>query len=94
MWVLKIQSFGTFALSASPNSLVSGYPRTYNKGYNLHCLCLLWQVRISVLNMLDVDECALRYFFFPLTKPSREKLIDQYLGIKSDDPALDGTYLG
>ncbi|NXA18726.1 CE104 protein, partial [Ibidorhyncha struthersii] len=26
--------------------------------------------------------------------PSREKLIDQYLGIKSDDPALDGTYLG
>uniref|UniRef100_A0A672V5F9 Centrosomal protein of 104 kDa n=1 Tax=Strigops habroptila TaxID=2489341 RepID=A0A672V5F9_STRHB len=27
-------------------------------------------------------------------QPSREKLIDQYLGIKSDDPALDGTYLG
>ncbi|KAM6109035.1 centrosomal protein of 104 kDa [Pterocles gutturalis] len=26
--------------------------------------------------------------------PSREKLIDYYLGIKSDDPALDGTYLG
>ncbi|XP_072739674.1 centrosomal protein of 104 kDa [Ciconia boyciana] len=26
--------------------------------------------------------------------PSREKLIDHYLGIKSDDPALDGTYLG
>ncbi|NXJ92107.1 CE104 protein, partial [Corythaixoides concolor] len=25
---------------------------------------------------------------------SREKLIDHYLGIKSDDPALDGTYLG
>ncbi|XP_040443217.1 centrosomal protein of 104 kDa isoform X1 [Falco naumanni] len=24
---------------------------------------------------------------------SREKLIDHYLGIKSDDPALDGTYL-
>ncbi|XP_074970075.1 centrosomal protein of 104 kDa isoform X2 [Phalacrocorax aristotelis] len=27
-------------------------------------------------------------------QPSREKLIDHYLGIKSDDPALDGTYLG
>ncbi|XP_010175559.1 centrosomal protein of 104 kDa [Antrostomus carolinensis] len=26
--------------------------------------------------------------------PSREKLIDHYLGIKSNDPALDGTYLG
>ncbi|NXX58905.1 CE104 protein, partial [Scopus umbretta] len=26
--------------------------------------------------------------------PSREKLIDHYLGVKSDDPALDGTYLG
>uniref|UniRef100_A0A8C3LE45 Centrosomal protein of 104 kDa n=1 Tax=Chrysolophus pictus TaxID=9089 RepID=A0A8C3LE45_CHRPC len=26
--------------------------------------------------------------------PSREKLIDHYLGSKSDDPALDGTYLG
>ncbi|XP_010120216.1 PREDICTED: centrosomal protein of 104 kDa [Chlamydotis macqueenii] len=26
--------------------------------------------------------------------PSREKLIDHYLGIKSDDPALDGTFLG
>ncbi|NXX11779.1 CE104 protein, partial [Podargus strigoides] len=25
--------------------------------------------------------------------PSREKLIDHYLGIKSDDPALDGSYL-
>ncbi|NWU93815.1 CE104 protein, partial [Upupa epops] len=26
--------------------------------------------------------------------PSREKLIEHYLGIKSDDPALDGSYLG
>ncbi|NWS59720.1 CE104 protein, partial [Chunga burmeisteri] len=26
--------------------------------------------------------------------PSRDKLIDYYLGIKSDGPALDGTYLG
>ncbi|XP_054250967.1 centrosomal protein of 104 kDa [Indicator indicator] len=26
--------------------------------------------------------------------PSREKLIDHYLGIRSDDPALDGSYLG
>ncbi|NXY50121.1 CE104 protein, partial [Ceuthmochares aereus] len=26
--------------------------------------------------------------------PSREKLIDHYLGIKLNDPALDGTYLG
>ncbi|XP_068270885.1 centrosomal protein of 104 kDa isoform X2 [Nyctibius grandis] len=26
--------------------------------------------------------------------PSRQKLIDYYLGIQSDDPALDGTYLG
>ncbi|XP_010003508.1 PREDICTED: centrosomal protein of 104 kDa [Chaetura pelagica] len=26
--------------------------------------------------------------------PSREKLVDHYLGIKSDDPALDGTHLG
>ncbi|NXH18786.1 CE104 protein, partial [Bucco capensis] len=25
---------------------------------------------------------------------SREKLIDHYLGMRSDDPALDGTYLG
>ncbi|NXG06662.1 CE104 protein, partial [Sakesphorus luctuosus] len=29
-----------------------------------------------------------------LSSTSREKLIDHYLGIKSDDPALDGTYLG
>ncbi|NWT19380.1 CE104 protein, partial [Vireo altiloquus] len=29
-----------------------------------------------------------------MNSPSREKLIDHYLGIKSDDPALDGTYLG
>ncbi|NWV48627.1 CE104 protein, partial [Daphoenositta chrysoptera] len=29
-----------------------------------------------------------------MSSPSREKLIDHYLGIKSDDPALDGTYLG
>ncbi|KFP87409.1 Centrosomal protein of 104 kDa, partial [Acanthisitta chloris] len=28
-----------------------------------------------------------------MISPSREKLIDHYLGIKSDDPALDGTYL-
>lgn len=46
--------------------------------------------------LLDVGECALRFIFVfpPTTKPSREKLIDHYLGIKSNDPALDGTYLG
>lgn len=43
---------------------------------------------------LDVDERALRFSFSSPIKPSREKLIDHYLGIKSDDPALDGTYLG
>jgi len=37
---------------------------------------------------------CIKIFFFPPTKLSREKLIDHYLGIKSDDPALDGTYLG
>ncbi|NWV09355.1 CE104 protein, partial [Ptilonorhynchus violaceus] len=29
-----------------------------------------------------------------ISSPCREKLIDHYLGIKSDDPALDGSYLG
>ncbi|XP_012425851.5 centrosomal protein of 104 kDa [Taeniopygia guttata] len=62
------------------------FHRNYVNKYNLY-----GQVSLVAVNIIgdpadyDIDS---------MSSPSREKLIDHYLGIKLDDPALDGTYLG
>ncbi|NXU44293.1 CE104 protein, partial [Drymodes brunneopygia] len=60
------------------------FHKNYVNKYNLY-----GQVALVAVNIIgdpaDYDSMG---------SPSREKLIDHYLGIKSDDPALDGTYLG
>ncbi|NXQ28602.1 CE104 protein, partial [Alaudala cheleensis] len=62
------------------------FHKNYVNKYNLY-----GQVALVAVNIIgdpaDYDNDS-------MCSPSREKLIDHYLGIKSDDPALDGTYLG
>uniref|UniRef100_A0A8B9FXM6 Centrosomal protein of 104 kDa n=1 Tax=Amazona collaria TaxID=241587 RepID=A0A8B9FXM6_9PSIT len=62
------------------------FHKNYVNKYNLY-----GQVALVAINIIgdpaDFNDDS-------TNSPSREKLIDQYLGIKSDDPALDGTYLG
>ncbi|NWV31672.1 CE104 protein, partial [Grantiella picta] len=62
------------------------FHKNYVNKYNLY-----GQVALVAVNIIG-DPAD--YGSDSLSSPSREKLIDHYLGIKSDDPALDGTYLG
>ncbi|XP_066190329.1 centrosomal protein of 104 kDa isoform X2 [Sylvia atricapilla] len=62
------------------------FHKNYVNKYNLY-----GQVALVAVNIIG-DPAD--YGDDSMTSPSREKLIDHYLGIKSDDPALDGTYLG
>ncbi|KAM4646720.1 centrosomal protein of 104 kDa isoform 3-T5 [Amazona ochrocephala] len=62
------------------------FHKNYVNKYNLY-----GQVALVAINIIG-DPAD--YNDDSTNSPSREKLIDQYLGIKSDDPALDGTYLG
>uniref|UniRef100_A0A672V7P5 Centrosomal protein of 104 kDa n=1 Tax=Strigops habroptila TaxID=2489341 RepID=A0A672V7P5_STRHB len=62
------------------------FHKNYVNKYNLY-----GQVALVAINIIG-DPAD--YSDDSTNSPSREKLIDQYLGIKSDDPALDGTYLG
>ncbi|NXI83559.1 CE104 protein, partial [Rhipidura dahli] len=62
------------------------FHKNYANKYNLY-----GQVALVAVNIIG-DPAA--YGSDSMSSPSREKLIDHYLGIKSDDPALDGTYLG
>ncbi|XP_053941925.1 centrosomal protein of 104 kDa [Cuculus canorus] len=60
--------------------------KNYVNKYNLY-----GQVALVAVNIIgDPADCGAD----SNNTPSREKLIDHYLGIKLDDPALDGTYLG
>ncbi|NXJ64900.1 CE104 protein, partial [Rostratula benghalensis] len=62
------------------------FHKNYVNKYNLYS-----QVALVAINIIgDPAE----YSTDSSSTFSREKLIDHYLGIKSDDPALDGTYLG
>ncbi|NWR75861.1 CE104 protein, partial [Centropus unirufus] len=62
------------------------FHKNYVNKYNLY-----GQVALVAINIIgDPADCSAD----SNNSPSREKLIDHYLGIKSDDPALDGTYLG
>ncbi|OXB78116.1 UNVERIFIED_CONTAM: hypothetical protein H355_007258 [Colinus virginianus] len=62
------------------------FHKNYVNRYNLYS-----QVALVAINIIgdpaDYSNDSNKY-------PSREKLIDHYLGSNSDDPALDGTYLG
>ncbi|NWZ68015.1 CE104 protein, partial [Acrocephalus arundinaceus] len=62
------------------------FHKNYVNKYNLY-----GQVALVAVNIIgdpaDYDNDS-------MNSPSREKLIDHYLGVKLDDPALDGTYLG
>ncbi|NXS36344.1 CE104 protein, partial [Pomatostomus ruficeps] len=62
------------------------FHKNYVNKYNLY-----GQVALVAVNIIG-DPAD--YGNDSMTSPSREKLIDHYLGIKSDDPALDRTYLG
>ncbi|NXT93305.1 CE104 protein, partial [Anhinga rufa] len=62
------------------------FHKNYVNKYNLYS-----QVALVAINIIG-DPAD--YSNDSNNTPSREKLIDHYLGIKSDDPALDGTYLG
>ncbi|KAI1231481.1 hypothetical protein IHE44_0007933 [Lamprotornis superbus] len=62
------------------------FHKNYANKYNLY-----GQVALVAVNI--IGEPA-DYGNDIMSSPSRDKLIDHYLGIKSDDPALDGTYLG
>ncbi|NWI55999.1 CE104 protein, partial [Calyptomena viridis] len=62
------------------------FHKNYVNKYNLY-----GQVALVAVNIIG-DPAD--YSNDSLSSPSREKLIDHYLGIKSDDPALEGTYLG
>ncbi|NWH68872.1 CE104 protein, partial [Geococcyx californianus] len=62
------------------------FHKNYVNKYNLY-----GQVALVAINIIgDPADCSADCN----NTPSREKLIDHYLGIKSDDPALDRTYLG
>ncbi|NXO38656.1 CE104 protein, partial [Locustella ochotensis] len=62
------------------------FHKNYVNKYNLY-----GQVALVAVNIIG-DPAD--YGNDSISSPSREKLIDHYLGIKLDDPALDGTYLG
>ncbi|NWR45758.1 CE104 protein, partial [Regulus satrapa] len=62
------------------------FHKNYVNKYNLY-----GQVALVAVNIIGDPE---DYGNDSMSSLSREKLIDHYLGIKSDDPALDGTYLG
>ncbi|NXH44838.1 CE104 protein, partial [Dicaeum eximium] len=62
------------------------FHKNYVNKYNLY-----GQVALVAVNIIG-DPAD--YGNESMSSPSREKLIDHYLGIKLDDPALDGTYLG
>ncbi|NXV78020.1 CE104 protein, partial [Atlantisia rogersi] len=62
------------------------FHKNYVNKYNLYS-----QVALVAINIIG-DPAD--YSNDSNNTPSREKLIDHYLGMKSDDPALDGTYLG
>ncbi|NXF11665.1 CE104 protein, partial [Smithornis capensis] len=62
------------------------FHKNYVNKYNLY-----GQVALVAVNIIG-DPAD--YSSDSMNSPSREKLVDHYLGIKSDDPALDGTYLG
>ncbi|KAL9825293.1 centrosomal protein of 104 kDa [Geothlypis trichas] len=62
------------------------FHKNYVNKYNLY-----GQVALVAVNIIG-DPAD--YGINSMSIPSRDKLIDHYLGIKSDDPALDGTYLG
>ncbi|XP_068027732.1 centrosomal protein of 104 kDa isoform X2 [Anomalospiza imberbis] len=62
------------------------FHKNYVNKYNLY-----GQVALVAVNIIG-DPAD--YGIDSMSSPSREKLIDHYLGIKLDDPALDGTYLG
>ncbi|XP_041275696.1 centrosomal protein of 104 kDa isoform X1 [Onychostruthus taczanowskii] len=62
------------------------FHKNYVNKYNLY-----GQVALVAVNIIG-DPAD--YGIGSMNSPSREKLIDHYLGIKLDDPALDGTYLG
>ncbi|XP_069731112.1 centrosomal protein of 104 kDa [Phaenicophaeus curvirostris] len=62
------------------------FHKNYVNKYNLYS-----QVALVAINIIgDPADCSAD----SNNTPSREKLIDHYLGIKLNDPALDGTYLG
>ncbi|XP_010177439.1 PREDICTED: centrosomal protein of 104 kDa, partial [Mesitornis unicolor] len=62
------------------------FHKNYVNKYNVY-----GQVALVAINIIgDPADCSND----SSNTPSREKLIDQYLGMKSDDPALDGTYVG
>ncbi|NWH76291.1 CE104 protein, partial [Piaya cayana] len=62
------------------------FHKNYVNKYNLY-----GQVALVAVNIIgDPADCGAD----SNNTPSREKLIDQYLGTKLNDPALDGTYLG
>ncbi|NXG18430.1 CE104 protein, partial [Grallaria varia] len=62
------------------------FHKNYVNRYNLY-----GQVALVAVNIIG-DPAD--YSNDSMNSTSREKLIDHYLGIKSDDPALDGSYLG
>ncbi|NWU05950.1 CE104 protein, partial [Cephalopterus ornatus] len=62
------------------------FHKNYVNKYNIY-----GQVALVAVNIIG-DPAD--YSNDSMSSPSSEKLIDHYLGIKSDDPALDGTYLG
>ncbi|NXQ19628.1 CE104 protein, partial [Peucedramus taeniatus] len=62
------------------------FHKNYVNKYNLY-----GQVALVAVNIIG-DPAD--YSIDTMSSPSREKLIDHYLGMKLDDPALDGTYLG
>ncbi|XP_039583532.1 centrosomal protein of 104 kDa [Passer montanus] len=62
------------------------FHKNYVNKYNLY-----GQVALVAVNIIG-DPAD--YGIDSMSSPSREMLIDHYLGIKLDDPALDGTYIG
>ncbi|NXD25696.1 CE104 protein, partial [Spelaeornis formosus] len=62
------------------------FHKNYVNKYNLY-----GQVALVAVNIIG-DPAD--YGNDSMSSPSREQLIDHYLGIKLDDPALDGTYVG
>ncbi|XP_064028296.1 centrosomal protein of 104 kDa isoform X3 [Pogoniulus pusillus] len=62
------------------------FHKNYVNKYNLYD-----QVALVAVNIIgDPADCS----HGSNHTPSRERLIDHYLGVRSDDPALDGSYLG
>ncbi|KAM3659685.1 centrosomal protein of 104 kDa [Ammospiza maritima maritima] len=61
------------------------FHKNYVNKYNLY-----GQVALVAVNIIG-DPAD---YGIDMSIPTREQLIDHYMGIKSDDPALNGTYLG